>query len=671
MKILVIFIPDHIVDALGWTIFHSLWQGMIIGLILMLIYKFRPNISSQARYILGVIALAAILTSSLLTFNMAYHPVPSPSEFVTNSALGISNLEDLSEEGTDERSHLNHWQSGWKQSMARTFDLVSMIWFFGVLMLSLRLLGGMLVIDGMRRKQISPLPAVWEQKLRLLVAKTGIKHTIRFLQSQKVKVPTVIGILRPVVLIPAMVISGLPADQLEVIIVHELAHIRRYDFLINILQSIMEALFFYHPAVWIISENIRQEREKCCDDDTVRICGQVSLYARALAGLCELQITSAFPSVAITGNNKKMVDRVERLINHKKMKTNANERIMAGLALVISVMIITLSTGATFKPASFAQMESQAAQAHMDLITVDTLPGPEPVAEPLSVSPANPPARSLESPPAVPVELALPSPAAQPAPASPLAPMALPDTSKRCDHVNMDIKDNTVTRNFRQKDGKDHEMKFIIRKGAVEELYVDGKKIPKNEFSKYQKEIDVTLKDLRDMERDLRHARVELENVDFEKISEDIRIGMERFNEEDMRALHEEMMKAHEEIKSSMEEHQDGIYMLSEEAFRKAMEQMEQNLAEARENMAMIDEEQIRKMMDEAVSSIREIDHEKIQREIEEAMERMKEIDLTKIQWEVQTALKNMEKDKINLEAEKQKIDKTIEELEKLELYEK
>jgi len=534
--------------------------------------------------------------------------------------------------------------------------------------------------------------------LQLLAAKTGMRRTITFLQSQKVRVPTVIGILKPVVLVPAMIISGLPADQLEIIILHELAHVRRYDFLINILQSIMEALFFYHPVVWIISENIRQEREKCCDDYTVKVCGQVSLYARALTCLSELQITTAIPSVAITGNKKNIVHRVERLINSKKMKTNRSERLIAGLVLMTSVLIITLSTGATFKPAGFAQMESQIVTPHMDKKAVDTVTDPVPVSEPAAVSPVSPPAAAAE-----PAEVLLPASISLPAPASPPAPVALPDTSGQCDHVSMDVKDNLVTREFHNKDGEDHEMKFVIRQGTVEELYVDGKKIPENEFPKYQHEIDVTLEDLKDMERDLKHARINLENIDFDKIKEDIRIDLERFKEEDMKKLHEDMKKLHEEqlaiqldkeamqeqikramqdmkidreklhedMMRAMEEYQEGAYKLNDEEFRKAMEQMEQNMAEASENMAMIDEEQIQKMMDEAVKSIQDIDHDKIQREIQEAMKKMEEIDFSKIEYEMQAAMQNMEKEKINLEKEKKNMDKMIEELEKLELDKK
>jgi len=142
MKILVTFIPDNLIHALGWTIFHSVWQGMIIGLILFLIFIYRRNISSQTRYLLGVFALAAILISSLLTFFIAYHPLSSQVEIVSLSSPGISSLASIPE-GTDELSILNPISSGWQHSVIRTFDFVSIIWFIGVLFLALRLAGGM------------------------------------------------------------------------------------------------------------------------------------------------------------------------------------------------------------------------------------------------------------------------------------------------------------------------------------------------------------------------------------------------------------------------------------------------------------------------------------------------------------------------------------------------
>ena len=671
MKNLATFIPENIINALGWTIFHSLWQGLIIGLILFLIFKYRRNISAQTRYILGVFSLAAIFTSSLFTFFIAYHPHSSHAEFVTFSSASISNLAGFSGRA-DELSILNPISSGWPQSLIRTFNFVSIIWFIGVLLLAMRLAGGILIINGMRRQGVSPLPAAWEQRMKILAFKMGLRRSITYLQSQKVRVPTVIGILRPVVLIPAMIISGLPADQLETIIVHELAHIRRHDFLINIMQSIMEALFFYHPVVWIISENVRLEREKCCDDYTIKVCGKVSLYARALAWLSELQITATIPSVAITGNKKNIVHRVERLINNKKMKTNTTERLIAGLVLVTSVLVLTLSTGATFKPSGFAQLESQIELPLMDKIAAVPVTDPEPVAEPAAIAdPAAIPEPSAASEPTV-VSLITPLPE----PASIILPgPAVPsDTSVR---HGMDIKDNTVTREFHNKEGENQEMKFVVKQGNVKELYVDGQKIPDDEFSKYQKEIDVTMEDLQDMEQDLKHARVELDNVDFDKIREEIQIEMEHFKEFEMKDLQEEMQKLQEEqvkmqldgkaLQAEIEQAMMDIQIDQE----KMLKDMELGLADLEEGMAMFEKEDIQKMMDEALISVQEIDHEKIQQEIEEALKEIKEIDFTEIEKDMQTAMQNMEQEKFNLDKEKKNIDEMIEELEKLELDKK
>lgn len=729
MKNLANFIPENLINALGWTIFHSFWQGLVIGLIVFLLYKYRRNLSSQTRYLLGILALTAIFASSLFTFFMAYHPVPSQAGLITFTSANISNLKNISETA-GELSRINPVSSGWQQSLMRTFNFVGIIWAIGVLLLTLRLAGGLLVINSMRRQGILPLPLEWRQKLPLLARKTGVHRSVTYLQSQKLKVPIVIGILRPVVLIPSMILSGLTADQLETIFVHELAHIRRYDFLVNIMQTIIEALLFYHPVVWIISWNVRQEREKCCDDFTIKVCGKVSLYARALACLSELQITPVIPSMAVTGNQKSTLNRVERLINNPKMKTNTTERLIAGLVLLTSVLVITLSTGATLKPSGFAQMETQIELPFLDKKTAAPATDPEPVAESASLAiPASiavpgsmaGPAANYESipvtePPAVsdPTSVIPDTPDAAPFAAAKVtlpSPLTLPaDTSHRHETENIDIKDNKVTRNFSDKEGEKQEMKFVIKQGKVKELYVDGQRIPDNEFSKYQKEIEVTMEDLQDMERDLKNAKVELEQVDFDKISKEMEFEMQHFNhheisnlQQEMRALQEEqfkmqlnekelqaeieqamkdvqidqekmqeeMFKAQEEITKAMEEFDQGKYNLSEEEFEQAMKDMEHGMAEAKEGMAMMQKEDMQKLMDEALKSIQEIDYEKMHREIQEAMENIKEIDFEEIDKEMQAAMQNLEEEKLNLDIEKKNIDQMIRELEKLELDKK
>ena len=160
-----------------------------------------------------------------------------------------------------------------------------MIWLAGAMAFWVRLMGGWVVAARMRSTLVRPAPPEWRQALGELGARIGLSRPVRLLVSALVEVPAVVGWLRPVVLVPVGALAGLPAEQMEALLIHELAHIRRHDYLVNILQSVAEALLFYHPAVWWVSGHIRAERELCCDDVAASGRGDVLTYARALAEL--------------------------------------------------------------------------------------------------------------------------------------------------------------------------------------------------------------------------------------------------------------------------------------------------------------------------------------------------------------------------------------------------
>jgi hypothetical protein len=147
---------------------------------------------------------------------------------------------------------------------------------------------------------------------RDLCRRLQIRRAVSFLESTAVSVPTVVGWLRPVVLVPASTLTGLSHRQLEAILAHELAHVRRHDYLVNLLQTVVETFLFYHPAVWWISSQIRRERENCCDDLAVAVCGDRLSYARALVGLEELR--TATPRLALAASGGSLTDRVRRLV---------------------------------------------------------------------------------------------------------------------------------------------------------------------------------------------------------------------------------------------------------------------------------------------------------------------------------------------------------------------
>src|SRR5438045_2418615 len=128
-----------------------------------------------------------------------------------------------------------------------------------------------------------------------LAARLRVNRPVRLLQSALVHVPAVLGCVRPVILLPASALTGLTPLQLEALLAHELAHVRRYDYLVNLVQSVIETLLFYHPAVWWISARVRDEREHCCDDLAVAVCGDPHFYASALLSMERLRVTTPTP----------------------------------------------------------------------------------------------------------------------------------------------------------------------------------------------------------------------------------------------------------------------------------------------------------------------------------------------------------------------------------------
>jgi len=155
-------------------------------------------------------------------------------------------------------------------------------WFLGVLLLSLRTAGGLFLIERMRRKEIRPVAAELYARCMALQRKMGLDRVIRYCECHRLDAPAVLGWFRPVVLLPVRALTGLNEEQIEAVIAHELAHIRRFDCFVNLFQIATETLLFYHPAVWWVSQRIRAEREHCCDDEAILICGDAVNYARAL-----------------------------------------------------------------------------------------------------------------------------------------------------------------------------------------------------------------------------------------------------------------------------------------------------------------------------------------------------------------------------------------------------
>jgi beta-lactamase regulating signal transducer with metallopeptidase domain len=252
------------------------------------------------------------------------------------------------------------------------------LWTCGVGLLAVRLAVGWGIIRRLKRQGEAPKDRAWNARLERLRVRLGVSAPVRLLCSTTATVPMVIGWLRPVVLVPAGLLAGLTSQQLEAVLAHELAHIRRHDYLVNLLQNIVETFFFYHPAVWWVTRQIRTEREHCCDDLAAAICGSTLDYARALTALAELRNTSGVFGLAATGGS--LVNRIARLAGVGNPEPRLGWPFPA-LLLVAGAAIAFLATHCTSQSNDTAKMAPTAKASSQSIRGRVLDPSGKPVAE--------------------------------------------------------------------------------------------------------------------------------------------------------------------------------------------------------------------------------------------------------------------------------------------------
>ena len=300
------WISTEILRTLGWTLLHFLWQGA--GLAALFAVASAVCRSASARYALAVGALVLMLASPVVTFTWL-RAQANPA--VRNGAGGAAAWAETSTQNATALpgSHAPIAESRSEQPVALLWLVEA--WFLGVLLLSLRTAGGLLLIERMRRKEIQPVGAVLLARCVALQRRMGLDRMIRYCECHRLDAPAVLGWSRPVVLLPVRALTGLSEAQIEAVIAHELAHIRRLDCFVNLFQIATETLLFYHPAVWWVSGRIRAEREHCCDDEAIAICGDAVNYARALTLMEEWRTA---PALMMAANRSPLAERVVRLL---------------------------------------------------------------------------------------------------------------------------------------------------------------------------------------------------------------------------------------------------------------------------------------------------------------------------------------------------------------------
>jgi beta-lactamase regulating signal transducer with metallopeptidase domain len=294
MNLLAHLLSPETMRIVALTLLHFVWQGAALAAAAYVSLHFLRSSSARYAFLVGVLVLMlAAPVATFVVLNSQATATASTSSGALNSALT-----------TDTSTHavaVKHQSTAAAKTAPDYFFLLVELWFAGVVLFSLRSAGGFFLVVRLRRKESTPVSREFLELCQALQQKMGITRMVRYCESLQLDAPVVVGWIRPVVLLPVSALTGL----------HELAHIQRLDAFVNLFQIAVESLLFYHPAVWWLGKRIREERENCCDDAAVAVCGSPVTYAHALARMAESRVA---PQLLMAANRGPLAARVARIL---------------------------------------------------------------------------------------------------------------------------------------------------------------------------------------------------------------------------------------------------------------------------------------------------------------------------------------------------------------------
>ena len=352
------------IRAVTTILMHSLWQGTLIGLVAAIALSLLRSGSAKIRYAVSCSAMAAVILAVGVTAASVWpggHGSVRSTPAATIELAGGEGISSVSATinipaPVNDVSSSNRW---WRHPSINRYIFI--IWVTGVMLLSVYHLLGWRRARGFARRGTSPVPPEWHTRFEQLCDELRFRRLLSLLSSSLVKVPCVVGWVKPVILVPVSMFTSLSPSDIEMILVHELAHVRRYDVLVNMIQAAMETLFFFNPAIWWLSRQIRIEREDCCDEAAILRTGNRLRYARALANLEELRMFQTSFGSAITGTP--LSRRIQRITGATRPRLYSSTLSFSGLLLIIAIIALLVgSSGGLKSSAVQASENSDAAQ---------------------------------------------------------------------------------------------------------------------------------------------------------------------------------------------------------------------------------------------------------------------------------------------------------------------
>lgn len=333
---------ERLLQAFSWMLVHSLWQGMLIALLAVIFLQLSSKVASAVRYNILLMHFAAFAVACMVTFfreltgSVSQRTVP----LADSIGQGASTLFRL------DAVHVKTLAASSAAYISANAHLLVILWALFFTFRSFSMIQGMRYLRHARKQQVYAAAEEWRTRLQQLCTALGVTKSVRLLESAFVKVPVVAGHLKPVILMPAGLLAGLPAQQIEAVLLHELAHIRRHDYIVNLLQVCCETVFFFNPGLLWISVLLRDEREHCCDDIALQQTGSKKTFIEALISFKEYTLSSQYPAVAFPGRKNQLLQRVSRIINNRHQSLGTAEKIcfftgIAMLSVVLSTAAIT------------------------------------------------------------------------------------------------------------------------------------------------------------------------------------------------------------------------------------------------------------------------------------------------------------------------------------------
>lgn len=357
------FLTDMIKYILGWTLLHTLWQGAIIFGLSKLVLSFISSRKASLRYAVNCFALLLIISSGIITFSYLNN-ITSPT---ISTPFNIDFAGLPSAPGISISNDMGFWTIISNTINTNMIWIIS-IWLLGILVFSARFIFGLIYIHRLK-KNVIHVGVEWERKVEGIARKMGVTRWVKLAESIHINKPIVLGYAKPVILLPIGLLSGLPLAQIETILVHELSHIKRHDFLINLLQSVIEVILFFNPFVWIISESIRKEREHCCDDQVVNQGSSRVEYVKALAQLEEVN-QQGTPTLALALNKNKfqVFNRIKRI-----METSTNQNQSKAKPFILVTLIVVGLVSASWLTIGYDKEAVTEKVTQPSLVVADTI----------------------------------------------------------------------------------------------------------------------------------------------------------------------------------------------------------------------------------------------------------------------------------------------------------